>query len=708
MPLRCRGSRALLVVTFTSVLVAGVSGQRRPPIDETKAVPLGLSAGDIANLVTTPSNPSVLYAIGAAGGVFRSGDGAATWSRRSRGLPDLNVLSVYVHPQLPDTVWVGTLSGGIAKTTDGGLTWAPKNAGLPNFSGFIPAVNDIAGDPTDGAVLAIATDRGAHRSSSGGDSWTASGLSNRALKQMEVAFSNGSVLYTSDSFAVFRSNDRGLTWNGVLTNTLGRTFGSLSVDPTNPDTAFVGGSALSKTANGGVSWSTVPACVGTTAVSDVLFDRHTPNRLFAACGSSATGVRESTNGGTTWADAGLLPAHPRRLARGLDLVYAATDEGTFVSDSAVRTWVLAKGQAAGSVTRVAAVGKDAVFVDGPAGRRINLQTLSDAAALPKRFAVLPSDIEFVQVMHVIPPDPGAAAGSFPGTLVAEGSHAFFSPPGATAGAWRDVSAGIPAGFVIQAIDSTVADPTVLHMAGGYSNVTNTSANVFTLDTKDPVMTWKPLPARAPSFLLDVYRSPRDPNFFYTASFEGISKSFDGGTSWQPITGLPSGTVVYGLLVDPANDNIIWVNVGFTIKRSTNGGQTFAEPVRPDGFKDLVSLTADPRIPMSCSSDRPAGDSSSRPMPARPGRGRRCRSTTSRCSTSTSAPAGRRRSARAAGSWGSLRPSGLRPPSRRIRRARAARSAGAPPSAARHRAPRRCCSRGRYRSGASGRMCRSRT
>lgn len=593
----CRGPLAFLVGTFACLLATGVQGQAlRPAIDESKAVLYGPPSGDISNIAIARTNSSVMYASGAAGGVFHSGDRGRSWSRRSRGLPDLNVLSIYIHPQIPGTVWVGMQSGGIAKSTDEGKTWVPKNTGLPNFGGFYQPIYDISGSVQD-PLLLIAASSGVQRSTNGGESWVLAGLSARALKEVEVAPTDSSVIYAADAFAAFRSPNGGLSWTGIFTSTLTRTFGSLSVDPVNPNTVYLGGTALSKTLNAGANWTTVHACPDSPAVTDVVIDPNNTNRIFAACGSHATAVRESVDAGTNWVNAGSLPYRPRGLGLANDLVYVASDEGTFVSDTAVRTWVLSsKGQHAGSVPRVALAGKDAVFVDGPEGRRVNLQTLADAAALPKRFAVLPSDIAFTPILHVVPPGPTAGPGDFPMTFVASGSKVYFSPPGPTVQPWQPASGGIPADFNIQAIHSTSADETVLHMAGGYSNASNNSPNVFTLDTKQPAKEWKPLPTRAPSFVLEVYRSPHNPDFFYSASFSGIFKTLDGGKTWSAISGLPEGTPVYGLIVDPANDNIIWVNVGFTIKRSTDGGKTFGEPVRPEGFKDLVSLTVDPVNP----------------------------------------------------------------------------------------------------------------
>ena len=54
-------------------------------------------------------------------GVYRSVDGAGTWSAINTGLPGQWVIALIIDPQTPTTVYAGTPSG-VFKSTDGGGT----------------------------------------------------------------------------------------------------------------------------------------------------------------------------------------------------------------------------------------------------------------------------------------------------------------------------------------------------------------------------------------------------------------------------------------------------------------------------------------------------------------------------------------------------------------------------------------------------------
>jgi hypothetical protein len=111
------------------------------------------------SLAIDPSAPNILYGGTYAGGVYKSIDGGAHWTKMGSGQPPFNFTSqrqvtavavdpanseVYVGLQngsyndmIPDTM----PSGGLWKSSDGGATWT--DLGLPLYRG----VNAIALDP---------------------------------------------------------------------------------------------------------------------------------------------------------------------------------------------------------------------------------------------------------------------------------------------------------------------------------------------------------------------------------------------------------------------------------------------------------------------------------------------------------------------------------------------------------------------------------
>ncbi|WP_394824804.1 WD40/YVTN/BNR-like repeat-containing protein [Pendulispora albinea] len=82
-------------------------------------------------LAMSRTQPKTLYVgIQRSGGgrVYKTVDGAVTWSRASEGIPEGDpVVSLAVHPTLPNVAYAGTRSG-VYKTADGGASWTLSHA----------------------------------------------------------------------------------------------------------------------------------------------------------------------------------------------------------------------------------------------------------------------------------------------------------------------------------------------------------------------------------------------------------------------------------------------------------------------------------------------------------------------------------------------------------------------------------------------------
>jgi photosystem II stability/assembly factor-like uncharacterized protein len=71
------------------------------------------------------------------------------------------------------------------------------------------------------------------------------------------------------------------------------------VDPTDPDVLYAADSfGVSKSADGGASWSRLGAVPGGREVHAITIDPREPSRIYA--GTSSAGVIASTDGGATW------------------------------------------------------------------------------------------------------------------------------------------------------------------------------------------------------------------------------------------------------------------------------------------------------------------------------------------------------------------------------------------------------------------------
>lgn len=147
--------------------------------------PLTLYAGTTAtarNATGASASPSV------ASGVFKSIDGGANWVHKSAGLPRypgstdtaLDVLSVAIDPDDPQTLWATTINSGplasagqIYKSTDGADTWTLSNAGVtaPNTQALLVDPSNPSTVYAASGGLDITDPGGVYKSVDGGVSW---------------------------------------------------------------------------------------------------------------------------------------------------------------------------------------------------------------------------------------------------------------------------------------------------------------------------------------------------------------------------------------------------------------------------------------------------------------------------------------------------------------------------------------------------------
>jgi len=215
-------------------------------------------------------------------GLFKTTDGGATWTKLAGGLPDdgkTGAIDLIMHPADPQTLYVafwqrlrlpwrfdsGGPNGGIFKTTDGGATWTKLTQGLP--SGELGRIGLAISRSNPKVLMAIveaafqpqATIRegntqkpnpeyadmtklgtGIYRSEDGGASWTfVSRQNNRPFYYSHIYINplEDKWVYwlaTSMSF----SPDGGKTWSQV--GGLHPDFHAMWLDPANKNRFYVG------------------------------------------------------------------------------------------------------------------------------------------------------------------------------------------------------------------------------------------------------------------------------------------------------------------------------------------------------------------------------------------------------------------------------------------------------------------------------------
>ncbi len=231
--------------------------------------------GRVVDIEFNPSDPNIVYAGFATGGVFKSTDMGNSWFPVFDSLAVLTVGDIAIDPQNPDVVYVGTgeangghnnfPGGGVFKSTNAGLTW--QFLGLEETT----SIGRVLVHPTNSNIIYLAAvgsyfspneERGVYKSTDGGTNWSKSLFvsdstgaidiimdptnPNRMMAAMweRVRRPNASHLYGPSS-GIYRTSDGGNNWELIpssaglpdpTSGNVGRI--GLAISQSNPDIVY--------------------------------------------------------------------------------------------------------------------------------------------------------------------------------------------------------------------------------------------------------------------------------------------------------------------------------------------------------------------------------------------------------------------------------------------------------------------------------------
>ena len=332
-----------------------------------------LMSGRIIDMETHPTNPRIIYAGTAGGGVWKSNDAATTFNPIFDDYAQ-SIGAVALDPNDPDNIiYVGTgetwtrnsvsVGDGLYKSIDGGTNW--KKIGLENSE----RIANIAVNPNNsdeiyvavlGALWSDSEERGVFKSSDGGASWEKILYENPRTGCADFVMdpSNPDVLYASmwefrrtgwsfesggKSSALYKSTDAGKSWNkihnGFPEGDLGRL--AIAVAPSNPNTLYTvieakedARKGLYKSEDAGQSWKQLNNDFGIT-VRPFYFSRITvdpKNEDVIVKGGLSGSI--SRDGGLTFKDLGNMHSDIHDVVFDIndsDRMYVGTDGGVYRS-----------------------------------------------------------------------------------------------------------------------------------------------------------------------------------------------------------------------------------------------------------------------------------------------------------------------------------------------------------------------------------------
>jgi photosystem II stability/assembly factor-like uncharacterized protein len=205
--------------------------------------------GKIAALAVSAKDKDLLYLAGAGLGVMRSTNGGRSWEKQAEGLPNQNVSALTSHSDQADTVYAYLPGEGIFRSQDRGAGWRMTDRGprepirafvhsdMPGsmetgwlfaassngvrrsmdcFCGWHKAgelageMKAVAYDPDEPMRVYASGKPGLFVSEDGGETWTS--LKGPAASISALAVAPGQVLYAAAEGVLYRSRDRGKTW----------------------------------------------------------------------------------------------------------------------------------------------------------------------------------------------------------------------------------------------------------------------------------------------------------------------------------------------------------------------------------------------------------------------------------------------------------------------------------------------------------------
>ncbi|MBL7913615.1 MAG: PKD domain-containing protein [Bacteroidia bacterium] len=316
----------------------------------------GGGAGRLNFVRIHPTNPDILYVGSPAGGLWKSDDGGILWTTNTDQLAQvIGCTDLAFDPVNPDIMYLATGDGdagdtytiGVLKSTDGGATW--NTTGLSFFTANYRQMSKILVNPNDGNIILVATTGGVYRSTDAAATFTL--VQTGSFKDMEFKPGDPNTVYVAGG-EFYRSTDAGLTWTKTTTglpNVTNVSRMAIAVTEADPNYVYMivglpapnyGTEGFYKSTNSGVSF-TKPSTpgLGTQQWYDLCIDASPTNKDEVVVGGQTDFLR-STNGGSGWNQNGgntHVDYHDINFENSTKY-YMGNDGGIYVTDNSGASW----------------------------------------------------------------------------------------------------------------------------------------------------------------------------------------------------------------------------------------------------------------------------------------------------------------------------------------------------------------------------------
>ncbi|MCS6886378.1 MAG: hypothetical protein RMM17_06830 [Acidobacteriota bacterium] len=163
-----------------------------------------------------PVKKEVIYS-GTTEGLWKSTNRGSTWRLVTSLRTVVNAIAI--HSKMPTRIVIGTKYGGVMLSTDEGNTFKPSNSGFVNRYVSVVMEDKLHPDRIYAATLFNGFDSGLYCSDDGGHTWQRIG---RGLEAQDIysliQSPDGKVIYAGTNTGLFRSTDAGHSWSKLGAN----------------------------------------------------------------------------------------------------------------------------------------------------------------------------------------------------------------------------------------------------------------------------------------------------------------------------------------------------------------------------------------------------------------------------------------------------------------------------------------------------------
>lgn len=566
-----------------------------PEADEWVSVSDGLPGTSVYALVVDPNAPGTVFASMLPGSgsslyqIYRSTNSGQSWTLVSGGRRLNGPLAI--SPSSPTVLYAGGYDG-VYRSLDHGDFWLRTSNGLP----FSPFVSDLAVDPNASGTVyltlwGISTpETPVYRSTSLGDSWTpiSVGLEDAGVDFGRLAIDprDSSTLYVGGYFGVFRSTNRGGSWQAANSAPADRAVTSVAVDPRTGD-LYVGTVAqrepdfpgVLRSTDQGESWQGSAAGLNASFITSLSPDPAAAGRWLVSLEAGGP-LRTETSGGT-WipSNNGLdrpltgpivrSEQNPQILyvlagdrRSGLNQVYRSIDGGA--------NWEArsAEGECCRSALTVDPQDPTVIYwFDND-----ELHQSLDGGVSSTPIGVAPYN---PSILRFHPNQPNTLL-----IGVARDSGLPVSPPIIFLELYRSTDGGVTWDLVVEPDFDGSSGTWAIHFDPHNPNRVLAGYNSFLsgrlLRSLDGGSTWSDLDLPGDVGVQTLLADPEIPGRWYAGTDDqGVFRSVDGGSTWSPWNKGLAAADVTALALDPSDPQILWAG--------TAGGGAFSlvrDPAQP--------------------------------------------------------------------------------------------------------------------------------